>query len=285
MQKKQVNVIPTGGMIQDKAVNQFDANYAYELRNIRIVTTGDNTTSCLTNEKSNVRKLDLEGLVLGCQEIDNKVILFARSDTAVDYILLIEEENDTLKSNVLYKGDLNFDFQHPIESIGIYETSEVQKVYWVDGKNTPRVLLLNLEKVDGNYTKYIKENDDTQFDFHPKLSTADTKLKVTPVFNSSGLFHGGVIQYALAYYNRFGQSTGVLYYSPLFYTSDNGRGLNPDGSQKSSVSFKVEAINMNTNFNHVRIYRIFRTSLDATPVVSLIKEAEIKNGSTSSTTN
>ena len=41
MQKKQVSIIPKS-MQQDLAVSQFPADAAYTIRNMRVVTTGDN---------------------------------------------------------------------------------------------------------------------------------------------------------------------------------------------------------------------------------------------------
>ena len=278
MQKKQISIVPKS-MQQDLAVSQFPADAAYSIRNMRIVTTGKDTSLCLVNERSNSKILTIQGTIIGIQVINNNAILFVTNlgDTKPDAIYNIKSVNGNLQQEILlYRGNLGFNASHPIESIGIYETSDIQKVYWVDGINSPRVLLLNLEgQTEEEIRKYIKEDDNFQFDFNPIISDVNTEFYVTPVFEVNGNFEAGVVQYALSYYNKYGQSTGMCCMSPLYYTSDNGRGLNPDGSQKSGVSFNIEIINLNTTFDYVKVYRIFRTSLDATPTVTLIKDIKI----------
>ena len=37
-------------------------------------------------------------------------------------------------------GQLNLDVEHPVETLGIYENEDIQKVYWIDGINQARVL-------------------------------------------------------------------------------------------------------------------------------------------------
>lgn len=51
MQKKQVAISPQG-IQQDIAVTNFSPNFAYSLTNFRVITTGDNTSTILVNEKA-----------------------------------------------------------------------------------------------------------------------------------------------------------------------------------------------------------------------------------------
>lgn len=279
MQKKQVAITPKS-IKQDIAVNQFPADAAYSIRNMRIVTTGSNTSLSLVNEKGNSLAITLDYSVIGCQELNNNVILFTTNNTT-DCIYLIKSKDDELKKYVLYEGKLGFSTEYPIETIGVWETSEIQKIYWVDSIHTPRVIRLNLSDGTNNYTKYIKDynssdNIDYQFDYNPHIEAdTNTAIEVKPLFNTNGNFDAGVIQYALSYYNYHGTSTGVVAISPLYYTSDNGRGLNPDGTQKSSISFEIQLYNLDTSFDYARIYRIHRTSIDATPNVVILKDIKI----------
>lgn len=41
---------------------------------------------------------------------------------------------------LLYEGNLNFSKEHLIDTLPIYESEEVQKVYWTDSLNQPRVI-------------------------------------------------------------------------------------------------------------------------------------------------
>lgn len=267
MQKKQVSIIPKS-MQQDLAVSQFPSDAAYTIRNMRVVTTGDDTSLCLVNEKSNSEVLTIQGTVIGTQVINNCAILFVtglKGDKS-DAIYKIASINGKLqKESELYRGNLGFDTSHPIESIGIYENEEIQKVYWVDGKNQPRLI---------NICNSYNEGNDTQFDFIPKIvgdsKASPIQLEVSIASGVNAVFDGGVIQYAIAYFNKHGQETPTIYQSALYYTSDNGRGLNPDGSQKSASAFKLIIKNLDSSFDYYRIYRIMRTSINATPSVEYI---------------
>lgn len=267
MQKKQVSIIPKS-MQQDLAVSQFPADAAYTIRNMRVVTTGDDTSLCLVNEKSNSEALTIQGTVIGTQVINNYAILFVTGlgEDKPDAIYKVASVNGKLqKESELYRGNLGFDTSHPIESIGIYENKEIQKVYWVDGKNQPRLI---------NICNSYNEGNDTQFDFIPKIvgdsEVSPIQLEVSIAPGVNAVFDGGVVQYAIAYFNKHGQETPTIYQSALYYTSDNGRGLNPDGTQKSASAFKLVIKNLSNSFDYCRIYRIMRTSIDATPSVEYI---------------
>lgn len=265
MEKKSLSIIPLG-MNQDTSVVQMDQQSAFEIRNMRITTTGKNTNLCLKNEKSNkkVENIDLDGVVLGCQELSDYVILFIKHEDNTDSIVKVfEDPNENLTISYLFKkGNLKFDRSNPIESIGIYENEKIQKVYWVDGINSPRVI---------NVCKTYTNDNSSQFDFIPILNNdKPLNLKVSPVFNTNANFHGGVLQYAVSYFNKYGQQSPIIYQSPLYYTSDNGRGLNPDGTQKTSVSFKLNIYNTSTDWEYIRVYRIMRTTLDGTPSVEIL---------------
>jgi len=47
---------------------------------------------------------------------------------------------------ILYNGNLNFSVNCPIECLGVYENEVIQKVYWTDGLNQPR--LINIVKTE-----------------------------------------------------------------------------------------------------------------------------------------
>lgn len=280
MEKKQVIITPNG-MQKDIAVSQFPNNAAYDLRNFRIVTTGDNTTLCLTNEKSNKKVLTLEGTVIGVQTINQYAVIFT-TDEPVDRIYFVESLNNDLQiidrfknptTEPLFEGILGFSKDAPIESIGIVETNDLFTVYWLDGINKPRLI---------NIGKEIEITDSVnQFDFQPSIlnSNKASIVEVEPIFDTNGSFDAGVLQYCISYFNKYGQSSSVLYCSSFVYTSDEGRGLNPDGTQKGTLSFKITITDILNDFDYVKLYRIYRTSIDQTPVVTLLGEYSSKNKS------
>lgn len=281
MQQKQQSIIPKS-MQQDIAVSQFPADTAYELRNMRIITTGDNTSLCLTNEKGNSKELILSNVknVLGCQEFLDKVILFCKTtnDKSPNAIYKIYKDGTTgkLVSRLLYLGDLGFDEEAPIESVGIIETDTSEKVYWVDGKNYPKVIEVHSDDLQNN----------KDFNFNPSIIGKNNnagEIKVEIYKSNNSLLPGGVVQYVISYYNLGLQQTPAFIQSPLYYTSNSGRGLNPDGSQVSNYAFKITLNNTNTNFKYCKVYRILRTSIDATPTVQEIREMILETSTDSYT--
>ena len=227
MQKKQVAIMPVS-MQQDLAVNKFPANAAYEIRNMRLVTTGDDTSLCLVNEKSNLNtEITIEGTVLGVQVINEYAIVFSKSEYN-DNICKIYLQDGKLVKQDIFSGNLSFSVNNPIESIGIYETENIQKVYWVDGINQPRVI-----NVSDAGIKRIKPGNIYQFDFLPRIADdTGVDVNIEKLKLSGGNFPAGVVQYAISYFNLYGQQTGIIYQSPLLYTSTDNRGLSPEDKLK-----------------------------------------------------
>lgn len=284
MQKKQVSIIPKS-MQQDLAVSQFPADAAYKLINMRVVSTGDNTSLCLTNEKSNLDvNLELEGTVLGLQVLktayidgENTIIkdcaiVFSKNKSTDNIGRIFIDDEGTLRYENLFEGNLNFSVNAPIESVGIYETDSVQKVYWVDGINQPRVINVSVEGV-----KRISPTDNTQFDFMPDIQQENKNVivNIKKVKKTNSLLPSGVIQYALSYFNKYGQQTGLIYQSPLVYSSGNNRGL--DAESNSSDAFEITMSGLNSNFEYVRVYRILRTSIDATVSAEIVGDYKIND--------
>ena len=267
MEKRQQLIIPKS-IQKDISVSQFPSDAAIDIRNMRVVTTGDSTTLCLVNERGNKLEQSVRGTIIGIQVINKYIVVFT-TDTPYGYkdaILKFTYENNSLTtSGPLYLGNLNFSTKHPIESIGIYENDLVQKVYWVDGLNQPRLI---------NICNTYELDNDSQFDFIPKINennqAQNLKFAVTIIPKTNADFTGEVIQYAISYYNKNRQQTAIIYQSPLYYTSQNGRGLNPDGSQKSSSTFRVAIKGLNTQFDYCKLYRISRSSINTTPSVECI---------------
>lgn len=264
MQKKQASIIPRS-MQQDLAVSQFPNDTAYEIRNMRIVTTGDNTSLCLTNEKGNsLVNLNLDNsTILGYVYVEDYIIAFSKGNK--DYIYKIYIDNNNLKSKKLYEGDLNFSLEHPIEGIVNIESDKVKKIYWVDGLNEVRSINL----VDFENT----QNPKYKFEITANNITFNDTIKVTKSYEG-GLFTAGVIQYAYSYYNLHGHETPLINCSCLNYISYK-QGI--DNDARVSCSFNITINNFDNSYDYIRIYSIIRTSLDAVPEVKILTDIHIKN--------
>lgn len=180
-----------------------------------------------------------------------------------DYITRIDlSTGDTA---LLYNGDLGFSSQHPIEAIASYENNNIQKVYWTDGLNSPRVI---------NVVGAILEGVDSQFDFVRELALNE-KVSIQKQLGAAGSFAPGVIQYALTYYSKYGQESNIFYVSPLLYISYKDRGGSPE--DKVENAFKITVTNLDHNFDYLRIYSIQRTSINGTPIVKRVQDIKIDN--------
>lgn len=261
----------TKGMQRDLAASAFNSEFAYENKNIRIITNEDNTLYSLVNEKGtklvNINGIDsINGVVIGEATIDDELILFTTDIMSLtndkrDRIYKIKLNGDNLDGQVLFEGNLNFKPTYPIETLIFYENEYIKKVYWTDGLNQPRVI--NIAATPDVISKW--NNDSFNF-----VRTLNLNEKVTIERNivASGSFAPGVIQYAFTYFNKYGQESNIFYTSPLYYISYNNRGASPE--DRVSNSFNIEMTNVDSRFDYIRIYSIHRTSINATPDVKRV---------------
>lgn len=75
----------------------------------------------------------------GCETPDGMVVF--TSDKSVDNIYFIKVLDDNeLSVETVYSGNLNIEPSHRVEALFRFESDDIQKVYWVDGVNQPRVV-------------------------------------------------------------------------------------------------------------------------------------------------
>lgn len=254
------------GIQRDLSASKFNPEYAYGAQNIRLTAAGDNTLFSITNEKGpKDTNIPITGTLLGYCVINNYLTVFSKEK--LDYITLITI-GDTISSKILYEGDLNFDVNYPIETLGIFENENIQKVYWLDGKNQPRVINIVAKK-----TSYNSHS----FDFVQTLSLKE-KVTIKTAKVSNGSFASGVIQYAFSYYKKHLQESNIFYISPIQYISYTDRGASPEDKVNTSFSINIENCD---NFDYVRVYSIHRSSINATPTVTKVVDLEITDNKVS----
>lgn len=267
------------GMQRDYSADKASQEFAYENKNIRITTSGDNSFLSVTNEKSteNITLIFKDGselntgfTILGSTTIGNYIVIFGTTNHTnedvedSDFIYRIDTidvVNHEAFVETLYHGNLSFRITNPIECITSYEADEVQKVYWVDGINQPRVI-----NICNTYTK-----TDT-FDFVPSV-TDSINVTIEKEHNGTGNFKSGVIQYYITFYKKFGPETNAVYQSPLYYISPSDRGGKVEETQ--TCSFKISITPEYNEFDYVRVYSITRTSLNIT-TASIVADLELK---------
>ena len=191
-------------------------NTDYELR-----TYEDPGDSSWTHHEENTEDVVIIGTPIGTAVINHRLVLFT-TDTLHDhdyiYVLwYLDSSQEAMYCKMLFGNEnvsLGFSVDHPIETLVSYESESIQKVYWTDGINQPR--LINIEG-------RISAGNSTQFDFVPTLQLQED-IAVRKMLGASGMFAPGVIQYAFTYYNKNGQESNIFYVSPLQYISYRDKG-------------------------------------------------------------
>lgn len=249
------------GMTRDMSPARFNENFVFDARNIRITAmNGNSSLMSVTNEKGTKKFTiignTITGTPIGTATFENTLVLFTKGETDNIYRLTFDDRMLTAVCFLLFKGDLSFDVRYPIETLPIYETSDIRKVYWIDGTNQPRMI---------NIMAGRQTNPDV-FNFIRKIDLNHTFDVIK--YNSGGQFPPGTIQYCFSYFNKFAGETALAGTSSLYYLSPKETGLAADGTDVSS--FRINLGNLDKNFEYVRLYSIVRTSAGSTPVVKIV---------------
>ena len=271
MNKRETHIVT--GMTRDMSASRFDNKFVVDARNIRITSVrSDATLLSVTNEKGTGQlSVDgtIEGVILGHAVLNRTLVLFTTehtndSGTGDDriYKLDFSEDFSSATATLLFEGDLNFYYKNPLETLPYYETDSIQKVYWVDGRNQPRVI---------DIKRGYQSNPDV-FNFNRKIGSNHVML--IEKYNTGGQFPAGTIQYCFNYFNKFGQETNIVDVSPMYYLSPKENGLPADAMDTSSFVIKLE--NISPDFEYVRLYAITRTSENAVPNVRIVGDYNIQ---------
>lgn len=254
--KPNAYVLTNKGMNRDLSVSKAGQGEAYDNRNIRVTARDHDTLLSVTNERGTkeiVLDEKIEGALIGWNVLNEHIILFTHEGEKTDRIYRVDYEGKKFKNNLLYTGNLLLDTAHPIESVVYQESDDVQKIYWVDGKNVLR--FMNFMAAKDVRAKW----DDTSFDSN---RAADFKVKVSISKENSGEARAnGVAQYLLTYYNRYGQETGCVWISDLVYLSPEGRGGAADETNSNKVTLTIR--NLDTSFSYFKVYMVFKSSVGA----------------------
>lgn len=259
MQIKRAVFTPIG-VNQDLADSKFNPQYLYDAHNIRFTSSDDNTLFIIRNEQGNRTLVLTEdsttmiGEVVGYCVCDRDLIIFTTGDTEDGgNIYRLQEVNDKQhRLSAIWSGaGLNLDKFHPIDAIYSYETKDIRKVYFVDGKNTAK--FFNIENPPTSING---------FEFSPIIG-GDETISVEKL-DGGGQFTAGTLQYAFSYYTINGAETSLVDITPLQYPSFKDR-AGKEGEIVDS-SFKITINNLNSSeYDYVRLYTIERSSVDTEP--------------------
>ena len=277
----------TKGMNRDLSVSAFNPEFSFENINLRLITNEGNTAMSWVNERGtktlepeitingDTTENTLYGITIGTAVLNQYLVIFTTTndpnEEKLDRIYRLEYDKTAekpLTGVLLFKGNLGFSADYPLETLASYETDAVQKVYWVDGKHQPRVINIVSDKsayLNNTYT-------DTSFDFVQELKLQEN-VAIQKQIGAGGMFAPGVIQYAFTYFNKNGQESNIFYTSPLLYISHADRGASPE--DRVANAFKIKVTNIEKSFDYIRIYSLQRTSINGTPIAKRVQDISI----------
>lgn len=267
------------GMNRDLSESVADPQFAFDIQNMRLMTSEDNTLLSLVNEKGTkqleiqgISESVLEGVPIGQIVLEDEMVVFTTNGSVnPDRIYKFWFDKDDFKGILLYQGNLNFNTDNPIEGLGFFENDNLKKIYWTDGRNQPR--FINLAATTEEKLRW----DNTSFNFIRELELKEN-ITIEKVDISNGEFAPGVLQYHFTYFNKYGQESNIFYSSPLLYTSHINRGGNPE--ETVSNSFKIRISGIDDKFDYIRIYSTLRTSIDNNPFTKKVIDLTVKPGAT-----
>lgn len=270
------------GMKKDSHPIRQEGKFLWEAHNIRFTALEDNTLLSMTNEKGNKKINTIGGHYVGHCVVGNYLVVFTYVRAGLNYIYRLEKRGNHYNLVKLYEGDLNMVTESPAQTIGVYENDLVQKVYWVDGKNQPRVINIVADKLLGitlSSSTYATIYPKGCFDFIRELALEED-VEVERI-EGIGQFPTGTIQYAFSYYNKYSQESNIFYTTGLYNTSPIDRGGSPEEVQKNSFNITIK--NVETKFQYIRVYSIQRTTLNTTPIVKVVTDLTIDSNAVSFT--
>lgn len=255
------------GMHRDASPTNFKPEYAFEIVNMRLITDEEGSAFSLVNEKGTLySNITLEGgyQPLGQCSTTDSIIVFAKSSQYDGIFKITLDDKNSCSVVRLFRGNLNFNKNNPIETLFNYETEDIQKVYWIDGINPLRCINIS----QSNFT----ERGNSQFD--SVLPLADNKATVDITRASGGSFKAGVIQYFATYFNKYRTESPIFWNSPLLYLANQNRGAEGDANVDTAFRFSFTGLD-NANWEYIRLYSVYRTSIDTEPVASIVSEIKI----------
>lgn len=291
MQQKNFYIPRIAGMTRDTdvslATNEGNC-YAYENMNIRITPISGETQFAFSNELGTLElsHLDADDIPIGtCVMLDRLVIFTHNTQSKKDKIWVYSSNsNSSIPYNIikLYEGNLNFDEKNPIETLASYESEFIQKVYWVDGINQPRVINIAENNLRKDST-WLSSRTANYFDFTRKLPKYLPEVIITRRENG-GYFGGEAVQYVFTFVTKYAQETAIWHQSAVYYTGYNHRGCSPEESCNNSfligmgctipVDEELDWEQTIKEFDFIRVYSIRRSSKNAQPIVRLVEDID-----------
>lgn len=214
-----------------------------------------------TNQNLPATYFPLTGMkIIGMEPLLNDFIIWTGNSDSTSPLSMCCVWKMTLKPTptltLMYMNLLNLSTKYPIEAECRYETETIQKAYWTDRYNELR--FLNLADPDLR---------NTPLDFVNVVPTYGVGSITLDSVISGGNFTSGMVGWAYSLSNFNGQETKISPVSKLVNANQSN-----DGNLVNEVtgrSFRIKIETVDTRFDVINIFRLFYTSLDAEPQITL----------------
>lgn len=295
------------GMDKDSSKNKYDNLHYYNAENVRIITQNGLSSGALENVEGNLRRVQLattgeDNFIVGHVIMRDFLILWTSTNntstpsalstdriwkvpissieslTSTNALALNENwyHLNPSTNHKVFEGNLMLCTGNKVRAVARYESSNIQKVYWIDGYN--RIKHLN--------TVYNAENNNLTTITNDKLEVISDFAITRPELleYSSGNLRAGKVQYT---YQLYVLNGGETVFSPVSHlinltesdelqsTSDGYTGSALDDNTGKAVrgTIGIDAV----GYNRIRVVAIHYTTLQASPEIRVIEEKDISS--------
>lgn len=280
-----------GGLDKDSSYESIPNNKYINANDIRITTSNGESNGSFTNIKGNTLYFTIPQIGIGVSEIigyttiRNTIVLFIADDSNTNGWLYTVKYNDATQElmsgspNMIYYSDaLNFSKSKPIEAIGRFESSSIQRIYWTDYDEYIRSV--NIQDPD------LLTTEVGNIDIFPNVTYTFPRLQT---IQTGGVFPVGEYQVTYRVRTVDGKETLIAPPSAMIHmttSAENGTTSNEYiGAEKTLIANKALNIQIDTTdyvgkFKEIDVFLIFHETLEGLPTIKFIETKEITSANT-----
>ena len=265
--------------------------------NIRVITNDEGTSGvlqCIEGVKQYIASIASDETIIGTTTVDKYAVVITTKNNGYNKVYRIDNfDQATLSPIVILKGNIglcsNLANTPNISLVANYESDEVIKIYFTDGKSSVKVFNI----MDTRYTDSTSGLIDSNGDIINILALDITPGCTLPPLNLSNMGVGslpaGMVQYCYQLFNLQGVETTTSPLSEIIHltaSTTNSDSQSYEGSSQGSSSNK--SVTMTTSlvtkdFERCRIIRILYLSNNDIPTITVVDEMEVLPSQTSIT--
>jgi len=284
------------GMNKDIAYDSIPPNLYIDAKDIRITTTNGESMGAFTNIQGNEQIFNIPTSsivgspfhpwsafnpeIIGYTTIRNKIILFV-ADNSNTKGWIYEVMYDETTRNILagypllkyYNPNLNFKREFPIEALGRFESSCIERVYFTDYNNYFRVINLG----DPNLSTFPV----SLLDIFPDIIFTQPRLKVVA---GGGVLFSGEYQAAFRLVTSDGKETLISPPSNMIHVTSNSEttesarynGDSTNVNTGKSLTIEIDTTDY-SDFEKIELIIIYHPNLNGVPEVTTVETVSIDN--------